>query len=55
VLLSQDGHLPLVISVFDDDIFWEREVGCQKPIIEGLGKRKLLRIRKPVQSEAQTE
>jgi O-methyltransferase len=44
VLYSQDGHLPLVIAVFDDDEFWVREVGCRKPKINGLGKRKLIRI-----------
>jgi O-methyltransferase len=46
LLYSQDGDFPLVIKVFDDDKFWEEEVGCQKPMIEGLGKRKMLRIKK---------
>lgn len=44
VLYSQDGDTPLVIEVFDDGKFWEKEVGCKKPNIEGLGKKKLLRI-----------
>jgi O-methyltransferase len=47
VLVSQDGDFPLVIDVFDDDLFWEREVGCEKPEVEGLGKAKMLKIRKP--------
>lgn len=44
VLYSQDGHLPLVLEVFDDAKFWENEVGCPKPIVEGLRTRKLLKI-----------
>jgi O-methyltransferase len=43
-LYCQDGHLPLVIEVFDDDSFWMNEVGCRKPRIEGLGKKKLIKI-----------
>jgi O-methyltransferase len=48
ILYSQDGDFPLVISVFNDDEFWRREVGCEKPAIEGLGRRKILSIKKPV-------
>lgn len=50
-LYSQDGHLPQVIDVFKDDTFWERELGCPKPHIEGLGTKKLIKIRKPSISE----
>ena len=50
LLISQDGHVPLVAAVFDDAEFWEREVGSAKPAVEGLGRQKLLRIRKPAQS-----
>ena len=46
VLYSQDGHLPLVLEVFDDDQLWA-ELGYQKPVIEGFRKKKLLRIVKP--------
>jgi O-methyltransferase len=46
VLFSQDGHLPLVIDVFDDDSFWENEVGCKKPQIIGLGESKLIKVTK---------
>ncbi len=44
VLFSQDGHLPLVIDVFDNDRFWWNEVGCKKPQIFGLGKKTLIKI-----------
>jgi len=44
VLYSQDGHLPLVRAVFDDDIFWLNEIGVAKPPILGLGERKLIKI-----------
>jgi len=44
VLFSHDGLFPLVIDVFNDDAFWEDEVGVKKPVIQGLGKDKLLRI-----------
>jgi O-methyltransferase len=49
-LCSQDGHVPLVVDVFNDDRFWEKEIGCPKPHIEGLGKHKLIRIVKPLDS-----
>ena len=47
ILYSQDGHLPLVIDVFNDDIFWKKEVGCSKPQIRSIGKKKLIKIVKP--------
>jgi len=47
-LYSHDGHLPLVIDVFKDDRFWREEVGCPRPRVYGLGKRKFVRIVKPV-------
>jgi O-methyltransferase len=46
VLFSQDGHLPWVIRLLDDDTFWRDEVGTDKPAIEGLGRKKLLAMRK---------
>ena len=46
-LFSQDGHLPWVIKILNDNDFWKKEVGCQKPPrMAGLGKRKLVIIRK---------
>jgi len=46
-LFTQDGHLPLVNALLKDEWFWTTEVGCQKPSIERLGVKKLLKIRKP--------
>lgn len=44
VLYSQDGHLPLVINVLEDDSFWENDVGCKKPRMIGLGTSKLVKV-----------
>ncbi len=46
VLFSQDGHLPLVLDVFRDRSFWEDELGCSPPRLEGLGQSKLIRLSK---------
>lgn len=46
-IYSQDGDFPLVIDVFSDEKFWQEELGCAKPHIEGLGKKKIIRLRKP--------
>lgn len=46
LLISHDGHLPTVIRVFQDEDFWKNEVGCPKPILEGIGRRKLIQIMK---------
>lgn len=43
-LYSQDGHLPLVLEVFDDEEFWLEEVGCRKPEVHGFGHSKLLTV-----------
>jgi O-methyltransferase len=47
VFVSQDGDFPLVIEVFSDDSFWERDVGCPRPAIQGLGSSKILTIALP--------
>lgn len=47
VLFSQDGHLPLVIEVFEDDQFWEQEIGCPKPPMEGVGSSIMIKVTKP--------
>jgi len=47
VLFSHDGHIPSVVDVYNDDIFWQKEVCCDKPYIQGLGEKKLLKIIKP--------
>ena len=49
-IFSQDGHLPLVIDVLKDDQFWRQEVQYPKPLMEGLGTQKLVRIRKDFSS-----
>ena len=54
-LYSQDGHLPLVIEVLDDDEFWLRQVGCKKPEIPGLGQKKLIRIVKETPLEGSSQ
>lgn len=46
-LYCQDAHLPLIIELLNDAEFWLREVGCDKPAIMGLGRRKLVRMQKP--------
>lgn len=46
VLMSQDGHLPLVLEVFDDDEFWHNEVGTSTPRVVGFGHEKLITIYK---------
>lgn len=43
-LFSQDGQVPLVIELLDNDQFWQDEIGCPKPKIQGLRKNKLLKI-----------
>lgn len=51
VLYSHDGHLPLVIEVFNNDKFWENEVKCKKPNIEGLSEKKVIKIVKNKETE----
>jgi O-methyltransferase len=46
VLFSQDGHLPWIIKLLNDDRFWNKEVGRSKPRMRGLGKRKLVAVLK---------
>lgn len=46
VLISQDGHLPLVLEVFNDKKFWENELGIKRPRIEKIGRGKLIKVTK---------
>lgn len=46
-LVSQDGHLRATHDALSDDAFWRDEVGCARPVVEGLGRDKLLVIRAP--------
>lgn len=45
VIYSHDGHLPSVISLFSDNSFWEKELHIERPFIEGLGEKKLLKLK----------
>ena len=49
-LFSHDGAFPPVVDVFDDDRFWENEVGFKKPAIAGLRKEKLIKIVKAIKA-----
>jgi len=49
-LFSQDGHIIPVIKVFEDNIFW-KEIGCKKPLVENLGKNKLIKITKRLEKK----
>jgi O-methyltransferase len=49
-LFSQDGHLPLVLEVLNDDQFWKRELNTLKPVIHGFGASKLIWCRKELSS-----
>lgn len=44
VIYCHDGHLPLIIELLSNDQFWEKELGCKKPEIEGLGEIKLIKL-----------
>jgi O-methyltransferase len=45
VLFSQDGHLRATVDLFSDHEFW-RSLGVQPPRIEGLGKNKMLELKR---------
>lgn len=47
VLVSQDGDFPLVLEVFEDERFWRESVGCERPVIDGLRRSKMISVRKP--------
>jgi len=49
-ILSHDGHLPIVVEVYQDEAFWRDDLGVQPPVIEGLGRKKVIRVTKPVQA-----
>jgi O-methyltransferase len=51
-IYSQDGHLPLVLEVFDDPTLWREVLHAEKPAIDGFGKSQLISLRKSgVQSD----
>jgi O-methyltransferase len=45
-IFSQDGHLEAIVALLRDEKFWRDEVGIDPPCIDGLGKEKLLEIRR---------
>jgi hypothetical protein len=45
-LFTQDAHLEAIIALLGDERFWRDEVGVPPPAIPGLGRRKLLEIRR---------
>ena len=46
VLFSQDAHLSGVRDLLQDDAFWRNEVNSGKPAVSGLGRKKMVAIRK---------
>ncbi len=50
VVYSQDGHLPLIIELLEDESFWKNVVGFPKPDIRGLRNSKLLSFVKHTQN-----
>ncbi|HZF93803.1 MAG TPA: TylF/MycF/NovP-related O-methyltransferase [Allosphingosinicella sp.] len=46
-LYSQDGHLPLVLQVFEDAGFWREIAAAPPPRVEGAWKKKLIKVVKP--------
>jgi len=51
VLVSHDGHLPAVMEVYNDQAFWETEVGCPRPAIERIGKRLVRIVKSPIDGQ----
>ena len=46
IVFSQDAHIPLIVNLFEDDKFWNEELGTEKPIIHGLRKSKVINFTK---------
>jgi len=44
VFFSHDGHLRRVLEIYKNSVFWENIVSVKKPIVDGIGKRRLLKI-----------
>lgn len=47
-LMSQDGDFPLVIEAMRDPQFWQDEVGWPMPLMPSLGRKKIVKISKPL-------
>jgi O-methyltransferase len=46
IIISQDAHFPWIIELFNDNTFWEKEIGIKKPAMPGLGTLKFVTMRK---------
>jgi len=46
IIISQDAHFPWIIELFNDNTFWEKELGIKKPAMPGLGTLKFVTVRK---------
>lgn len=46
ILMSQDGHLPLVLDVLKNEEFWRSRFSISPPLFHGLGKRKTIYMSK---------
>ncbi|MCM2447766.1 hypothetical protein HGO41_21650 [Rahnella sp. CG8] len=46
-IYSQDGHLPLILELLEDEQFWREELNTEPPILEGIRKGKLIKITRP--------
>jgi hypothetical protein len=46
IIISQDAHFPWIIELFENDGFWEKEIGIKKPAMPGLGTLKFVTVRK---------
>ncbi|HUZ93272.1 MAG TPA: TylF/MycF/NovP-related O-methyltransferase [Candidatus Paceibacterota bacterium] len=44
IIFSQDAHFPWIIELLQDDQFWKKEIGIEKPRLEGIGLSKLVAI-----------
>lgn len=49
VIISQDGHIPLIVDLLSSRSLWA-EIGETPPHFSGLGTKKLVTIRKPEQT-----
>lgn len=45
-IFSQDGHLPWIVDLMKDRDFWNKKIKRSRPEIKGLGRKKLLEIKK---------
>ena len=55
VVFSQDGHLVRVVDLLGDTDFWRRECGTEPPVIEGLGRHKLVVMRPIARRDAELD